>query len=260
MRRVDGPGDAPASRSTAATWAASAWSSCRRRFARRGGLVSAIDARDLRRGFTLTLLVLLGAAWLVSLLPLVLHRPPRQPADPAAHRGADRFRRWRLVATAGDGRQPALAQRRSGAGRRRVQPHGRSARGEPRAARAPDADGELAVAGAQDRARAEELADADPPDRRGDAGAAAAGHRARASWTRPSRSSSAKSSRSSGGCGRSPSSRASRRCIPRRSTSTRSSPSAWRCCARRIRDVTYRSRLDDGRPRVHAAPDLVKGS
>jgi two-component system nitrogen regulation sensor histidine kinase NtrY len=35
-------------------------------------LVTAIDARDLRRGFTLTLLVLLGAAWLVSLLPLVL--------------------------------------------------------------------------------------------------------------------------------------------------------------------------------------------
>jgi nitrogen fixation/metabolism regulation signal transduction histidine kinase len=35
-------------------------------------LVSEIDTRDLRRGFTLTLLVLLGAAWLVSLLPLVL--------------------------------------------------------------------------------------------------------------------------------------------------------------------------------------------
>ena len=36
MRRVDGPGDAAASRSTAATWVASAWSSCRRRFDRRG--------------------------------------------------------------------------------------------------------------------------------------------------------------------------------------------------------------------------------
>jgi nitrogen fixation/metabolism regulation signal transduction histidine kinase len=35
-------------------------------------LVDAIDARDLRRGFTLTLLILLGVAWLVSLLPLVL--------------------------------------------------------------------------------------------------------------------------------------------------------------------------------------------
>ena len=35
-------------------------------------LVNEIDTRDLRRGFTLTLLVLLGAAWLVSLLPLVV--------------------------------------------------------------------------------------------------------------------------------------------------------------------------------------------
>jgi two-component system, NtrC family, nitrogen regulation sensor histidine kinase NtrY len=42
-------------------------------------LVDTIDTRDLRRGFTLTLLVLLGAAWLVSLLPLVLiaHRVSR---------------------------------------------------------------------------------------------------------------------------------------------------------------------------------------
>jgi two-component system, NtrC family, nitrogen regulation sensor histidine kinase NtrY len=42
-------------------------------------LVNEIDARDLRRGFTLTLLVLLGAAWLASLLPLVLiaHRVSR---------------------------------------------------------------------------------------------------------------------------------------------------------------------------------------
>ena len=42
-------------------------------------LVNAIDARDLRRGFTLTLLVLLGAAWIISLLPLVLiaHRVSR---------------------------------------------------------------------------------------------------------------------------------------------------------------------------------------
>ena len=46
-------------------------------------LVNTIEARDLRRGFTLTLLVLLGAVWLVSLLPLVLiasrvSRPIRQ--------------------------------------------------------------------------------------------------------------------------------------------------------------------------------------
>ena len=35
-------------------------------------LVDAIDTRDLRRGFTLALLVLLAAAWLVSLVPLVV--------------------------------------------------------------------------------------------------------------------------------------------------------------------------------------------
>jgi two-component system, NtrC family, nitrogen regulation sensor histidine kinase NtrY len=42
-------------------------------------LVDAIDARDLRRGFTLTLLVLLGATWFVSLVPLVViaHRVSR---------------------------------------------------------------------------------------------------------------------------------------------------------------------------------------
>lgn len=42
-------------------------------------LVDALDARDLRRGFTLTLLLLLGAAWAISLLPLVFiaHRTSR---------------------------------------------------------------------------------------------------------------------------------------------------------------------------------------
>jgi nitrogen fixation/metabolism regulation signal transduction histidine kinase len=42
-------------------------------------VVDAIDARDLRRGFTLTLLVLLGATWFVSLLPLLViaHRVSR---------------------------------------------------------------------------------------------------------------------------------------------------------------------------------------
>ncbi len=34
-------------------------------------LVDSIEGRDLRRGFTLTLLLLLGAAWLVSLAPLI---------------------------------------------------------------------------------------------------------------------------------------------------------------------------------------------
>jgi signal transduction histidine kinase len=46
-------------------------------------LVEEFDARDLRRGFTLTLLALLGAAWLISLAPLVIianrvSRPVRQ--------------------------------------------------------------------------------------------------------------------------------------------------------------------------------------
>jgi nitrogen fixation/metabolism regulation signal transduction histidine kinase len=35
-------------------------------------LVESMEGRDLRRGFTLTLLLLLGAAWLVSLAPLVV--------------------------------------------------------------------------------------------------------------------------------------------------------------------------------------------
>lgn len=46
-------------------------------------LVESIQSRDLRRGFTLTLLVLLGAAWIVSLAPLIyiahrISRPIRQ--------------------------------------------------------------------------------------------------------------------------------------------------------------------------------------
>jgi len=49
-------------------------------------LVDEIDARDLRRGFTLTLLGLLGAAWLISLAPLAViahrvSRPIRQLTD-----------------------------------------------------------------------------------------------------------------------------------------------------------------------------------
>jgi len=42
-------------------------------------VVDAIDARDLQRGFTLTLLVLLGATWFISLLPLlaIAHRVSR---------------------------------------------------------------------------------------------------------------------------------------------------------------------------------------
>ncbi|HEX5069407.1 MAG TPA: HAMP domain-containing sensor histidine kinase [Vicinamibacterales bacterium] len=41
--------------------------------------IGSIDSHDLRRGFTLTLLVLLGAAWLISLAPLIYiaHRTSR---------------------------------------------------------------------------------------------------------------------------------------------------------------------------------------
>ena len=69
-----------ASRSTAATCGGVSMEQLSTAGSRKpAGLVDAIDARDLRRGFTLTLLVLLGAAWLVSLLPLVLiaHRISR---------------------------------------------------------------------------------------------------------------------------------------------------------------------------------------
>ena len=83
MRRVDGPGARPAveiySRDLGGV--SMAQLSTQVRETRR--LVNTIEARDLRRGFTLTLLVLLGAVWVVSLLPLVLiasrvSRPIRQ--------------------------------------------------------------------------------------------------------------------------------------------------------------------------------------
>ena len=46
-------------------------------------LVESIEGRDLRRGFTLTLLLLLAAAWIISLAPLVLiaHRISRPIQD-----------------------------------------------------------------------------------------------------------------------------------------------------------------------------------
>ena len=64
--------------------------------------MESIEARDLRRGFTLTLLLLLGATWLVSLAPLIFiaHRISRPIQQLTA--GADRLRRRRLVAADGD--------------------------------------------------------------------------------------------------------------------------------------------------------------
>ena len=105
MRRADGPGDARGVEIYSRDLGGVSMEQLSTQLRQTRRLVNEIDARDLRRGFTLTLLVLLGAAWLVSLLPLVSDRPPREPADPAAHRGADRFCRWRLVAEAGDRRE-----------------------------------------------------------------------------------------------------------------------------------------------------------
>ena len=105
-----------------------------------------------------------------------LHRASDQPADPAAHRR----RSPTSPPATGRGACRSIARHRRardevGRAVDAFNRHGRSAAAEPRAARAPDADGELAVARAQDRARGEELADADSPDGRRNAGAAAAG-------------------------------------------------------------------------------------
>lgn len=68
-------------------------------------VVSAIEARDLRRGFTLTLLLLVAAVWLLSLVPLIvlahrISRPIRQlTAGLAAFAAGDWDQR---LATRGD--------------------------------------------------------------------------------------------------------------------------------------------------------------
>ena len=93
-------------------------------------LVESIEGRDLRRGFTLTLLLLLGAAWLVSLAPLVfiahrISRPIQQlTAALTAFAAGDWSRRLD---------RPRARGRRARRGRPRgrgVQPHGRSAAAE----------------------------------------------------------------------------------------------------------------------------------
>ena len=73
-------------------------------------LVNELDARDLRRGFTLTLLLLLGAAWFASLLPLVLiaHRVSRPIEQLTAaltdFAGGDWSRRLEIANKDGGGR------------------------------------------------------------------------------------------------------------------------------------------------------------
>jgi two-component system nitrogen regulation sensor histidine kinase NtrY len=79
LRRVDGPGRAPGVEIYSRDLGGVSMEQLSTQLRETRRLVDAMDARDLRRGFTLTLLVLLGAAWLVSLLPLLLiaHRVSR---------------------------------------------------------------------------------------------------------------------------------------------------------------------------------------
>ena len=79
MRRVDGPGRQPGVEIYSRDLGGIRMDQLSTQVRDTRRLVNAIEERDLRRGFTLALLVLLGAAWLVSLLPLVLiaHRVSR---------------------------------------------------------------------------------------------------------------------------------------------------------------------------------------
>ena len=72
MRRVDGAGVRPAVEIYTRDLGGVSMEQLSTELRDTRRLVDAIDARDLRRGFTLTLLVLLGATWLISLLPLLL--------------------------------------------------------------------------------------------------------------------------------------------------------------------------------------------
>ena len=59
-------------------------------------VVGSIEARDLRRGFTLTLLLLVAIVWLDLAGAAALHRPPHQQADSPADGRTHRLRRRRL--------------------------------------------------------------------------------------------------------------------------------------------------------------------
>jgi signal transduction histidine kinase len=79
LRRADGPGGVPGVEIYRRDLGGVSMEQLSSQLRQTRRLVNEIDARDLRRGFTLTLLVLLGAAWLVSLVPLVViaHRVSR---------------------------------------------------------------------------------------------------------------------------------------------------------------------------------------
>ena len=72
MRRAAGPGSATAVEVYSRDLGGVSMGKLSTQLRETRRLVNELDARDLRRGFTLTLLLLLGAAWLISLLPLVL--------------------------------------------------------------------------------------------------------------------------------------------------------------------------------------------
>jgi two-component system nitrogen regulation sensor histidine kinase NtrY len=83
MRRVNGPGDGPGVEIFSRDLGGVSMEQLSRQVRDTRRLVNTMETRDLRRGFTLALLVLLGGAWLLSLLPLVLianrvSRPIRQ--------------------------------------------------------------------------------------------------------------------------------------------------------------------------------------
>ena len=79
MRRVDGPGDGRGVEIYSRDLGGVSMEQLSTQLRQTRALVNEIDTRDLRRGFTLTLLLLLATAWLVSLLPLMLiaHRVSR---------------------------------------------------------------------------------------------------------------------------------------------------------------------------------------
>ena len=79
LRRTDGPGDRGGVEIYSRDLGGISMEQLSTQLRETRRVVDAIDARDLQRGFTLTLLVLLGATWFISLLPLLViaHRVSR---------------------------------------------------------------------------------------------------------------------------------------------------------------------------------------
>ena len=111
MRRIDGPADRQGVETYSRDLRGIRMEHLSTQLRETRRLVDAIDARDLRRGFTLTLLLLLGAAWLVSVVPLVI----------IAHRISHPIRQLTAALTdfaAGDWSRRLETGRRAGAGPR----------------------------------------------------------------------------------------------------------------------------------------------